>query len=90
MATIKQTFTLTVNPAPLAFVTPPTLPAVPQGQPANIPIVVEGGTPPDAFSVSNGSLPAGMSLDPVAGVLSGTPTASGTSTFEITVTDSGS
>ncbi len=62
MATIKQTFTLTVNPAPLAFVTPPTLPAVSQGQPANIPIVVEGGTPPDAFSVSNGLLPAGMLL----------------------------
>ena len=45
-----------------------------------------GGTSPFTWSVSSGSLPAGISLSP-AGVLSGTPTATGTSSFTVKVTD---
>ena len=41
------------------------------------------------FSVSAGSLPAGLTLDPGTGVLSGTPTASGNFTFTIRATGSG-
>ena len=36
-----------------------------------------------SFAVSSGTLPAGLSLDPPTGVLSGTPTAVGTSTFTV-------
>ena len=45
-----------------------------------------GGTAPYAWSVTSGSLPAGISLSP-AGTLSGTPTATGTSSFTVKVTD---
>ena len=50
-----------------------------------------GGTTPYAWSITSGSLPAGLSLASAAsGVISGTPTASGTTSFTATVTDSGS
>ena len=45
-----------------------------------------GGTSPFTWSVSSGSLPAGISLSP-SGNLSGTPTATGTSSFTVKVTD---
>ena len=49
-------------------------------------VVVAG---PSAFtsSVTSGSLPPGLSLDPVAGVISGTPTTPGTFTFTIQAND---
>jgi hypothetical protein len=42
------------------------------------------GTGPIAFTVTAGALPAGLTLDPNTGVLSGTPTSSGSATFSIT------
>jgi uncharacterized protein YhjY with autotransporter beta-barrel domain len=50
-------------------------------------ITATGGNAPYTYSVSAGSLPAGMSLSS-AGVLSGTPTAGGAFTFTITARDS--
>jgi large repetitive protein len=47
-----------------------------------------GGNPPYTWSVASGSsLPAGLTLDPTTGLLSGTPTAAGTYNFGITATD---
>ena len=46
-----------------------------------------GGTGDKAFSVTSGSLPSGLSLSP-AGLLTGIPLSSGTSTFEVMVQDS--
>ena len=48
----------------------------------------DGGTGPVTWSVSSGSLPAGLTLDPNAGVISGTPTGFGTSYFTVQATDS--
>jgi hypothetical protein len=48
-----------------------------------------GGAAPYTWSVTSGSLPAGLSLDPNKGVVSGTPTKAGKSTFSVTATDSG-
>ena len=45
------------------------------------------GPPSPTFTVSSGSLPAGLSLDPVTGVLSGTPTTGGTATFTVTASN---
>jgi hypothetical protein len=45
------------------------------------------GYPAPVFTVSAGSLPAGLALDPVTGRLSGTPTTAGTSTFTVTASN---
>jgi hypothetical protein len=46
-----------------------------------------GGTAPYSYAVSSGSLPPGLSLNPVTGLLSGTLTTAGSYTFNIQVTD---
>lgn len=49
-----------------------------------------GGTGAITFSISAGTLPAGLTLDPTTGVISGTATAMGTSSFTVMAMDSGS
>jgi hypothetical protein len=51
-------------------------------------ITAQGGTSPYAFAVTSGALPTGTTLNPTSGVISGTPSATGTFNFTITVTDS--
>jgi Putative Ig domain len=50
-----------------------------------------GGTTPLTYTVTSGSLPAGLNLNGTTGVISGTPTGStaGQSSFTVTVKDSG-
>ncbi len=48
-----------------------------------------GGVQPYTWSVSSGSLPAGLTLSPASGTLNGTPASDGTSTFTVQVVDSG-
>jgi hypothetical protein len=48
-----------------------------------------GGTPAYTWSIASGSLPAGLTLAATTGVISGTPTATGTSSFTATVSDNG-
>lgn len=81
-----QQFTLTVNAGTLAFSTT-ALPHATVGAAYVQPINVSGGIAPYTFSVSVGSLPAGVTLSP-AGALSGTPTATGTVNFTVQVKDS--
>jgi hypothetical protein len=52
-------------------------------------LAATGGTAPYAWSIASGSLPAGLTLS-AAGVISGTPTADGTSSFTVEATDSAS
>ncbi|MBJ6763265.1 putative Ig domain-containing protein [Myxococcaceae bacterium JPH2] len=46
-----------------------------------------GGQSPYTWAVVAGALPAGLTLDASTGALSGTPSASGTATFTVSVTD---
>jgi large repetitive protein len=46
------------------------------------------GTGTLSYAVTSGTLPAGLSLSPSTGQISGTPTTAGVSTFTVTVTDS--
>ncbi len=80
--------TLVVN-VPTITITPATLPVAVQGIAYNQTITASGGgIAPYRFSVSTGSLPTGLALNTATGVISGTPTASGTANFAITATDS--
>jgi hypothetical protein len=88
MQTMSNTFNLTVSPAALTL-GPPSLPVAEVGVSYSQQLTVSGGTPPYTYAVTSGSLPAGLSLDLNAGIISGTPTESGTFTFVVTVTDSG-
>jgi hypothetical protein len=47
-----------------------------------------GGTLPYTWSISAGSLPAGLGLNAATGAITGTPSATGTSNFTVKVTDS--
>ena len=53
-------------------------------------IQATGGVQPYTWSITNGSLPNGLTLNSSTGNISGTPTAQGTSTFTIQVTDANS
>jgi hypothetical protein len=46
-----------------------------------------GGKPPYTWELASGNLPAGCSLNGSSGVISGTPTAPGTATFDLKATD---
>jgi hypothetical protein len=51
-------------------------------------LAASGGTPPYTWSLSSGTLPAGLTLNASTGAISGTPTAAGTSNITVLVTDS--
>jgi len=70
--TSKSTST-TVTIAPLPQVTAPAqIPPVNIGQSYSLQLTVNGGTSPFAWSVTQGQLPKGLSLDPKTGLISGT------------------
>jgi type VI secretion system secreted protein VgrG len=49
--------------------------------------VTTAGSPAPTYTVSSGALPAGLTLNPTTGTISGTPTAPGSSTFTITASN---
>jgi large repetitive protein len=66
-------------------------PAPPSGQAGvaySDTLAVAGGTGPFTWSVSSGTPPPGLTLNPSTGVLSGTPTMAGLTSFTVQVTDS--
>jgi hypothetical protein len=75
---------LTVTPGPLTITTT-TLPAATVGVAYTATLTATGGTPPYSWSIASGTLPAGLTLAPATGVISGTPTTTGTSSFTVQV-----
>ncbi len=59
------------------------------GVPYSSALVAGGGVTPYTYSISNGSLPPGLSLNTSTGAITGTPTTTGTYNYTAKVTDSG-
>jgi FG-GAP repeat protein/putative Ig domain-containing protein len=81
-------YVLTVN-CPTIQINPanPNLPNGTAGAPFNGAFTVMGGTAPYSFSITNGALPGGLTLDAATGELSGAPTATGAFNFAVRVAD---
>lgn len=77
-----------LNDDAVVTISPASLPAATAGSAYSQTLSASGGTPGYTFVVSAGTLPAGLTLS-ASGVLSGTPTASGSFNFTVTATDSG-
>jgi hypothetical protein len=71
---------------PAITLTPTTLPAGAIAIPYSQTLTASGGTAPYSFGLTTGALPAGLTLSPT-GILAGTPTVAGTSSFTIRATD---
>ncbi len=73
--------------APTVTLAAATLPNATGGSSYRQAVVASGGAAPYTYVVSQGALPAGMTLS-AQGELSGTPTQAGTFAFQVTATDS--
>ncbi|GAA4503224.1 hypothetical protein GCM10023172_27720 [Hymenobacter ginsengisoli] len=76
----------TIVVAPTSAGSPTVLPSCTPGTAYSQTFSASGGSGPYAYAITAGALPAGLTLSS-GGVLSGTPTASGTFTFTVTATD---
>jgi Domain of unknown function (DUF4082)/Putative Ig domain/Bacterial Ig-like domain (group 2) len=76
---------LTVSPGSLTITTT-ALPTATAGAAYTATLAATGGTPPYTWSIATGTLPSGLALAAGTGVISGTPTTTGTSNFTVKVT----
>jgi hypothetical protein len=88
--TVQQTLSITISPPPaLLAITTTSLPNGTVAQAYNRPVQASGGTPPLTWNIVTGAgtLPPGLTLSSTTGVISGTPTTAGTSSFTVRVAD---
>src|ERR1700722_12820053 len=70
-------------------ITTASLPGAVVGTSYSAQLAATGGSGHYSWSISSDSLPAGLSLNTTTGLISGTPTKSGSLAFVVTATDSG-
>jgi hypothetical protein len=86
--TASKDLFLTISALPLVIATTSPLPNAVINTPYTAPITATGGT--GSYLWTSTALPAGLTLDSLSGAITGTPTVAATSSFTVTVTDSGS
>jgi hypothetical protein len=91
-ATSGKTFTLTINgPVTTSQDVASVVTQIGEAVTPFVPVSASGGTAPYSFAVSSGALPAGMTIDPGTGTISGTPEVMfANTTFTVTATDAAS
>jgi len=81
----------TTAPTPLSLsTTTGALPPATVGSAYSKTLTAGGGTAPYTWTVASGTLPAGLTLNSSTGVISGTPTVDGSTSFVVRVTDASS
>ena len=85
--TASRAYTVTIGAATIAL-NPATVPGATLATAYSQTLTASGGIAPYTYAVASGTLPTGLSLNATTGVLSGTPTALGSSTFTVRATDS--
>ena len=86
---VTDTQPLTLTIAGTVSLTTTSLPIGTVGKAYSASLQVSGGTSPYSWQITQGSLPAGLTINQNTGVISGTPTApASTASFTVTVTDS--
>jgi hypothetical protein len=83
----QRQYTISISEG-LTFTSPASLPAGTAGAAYNFQLLVSGGLPQYSWTMLQGNLPAGLSLNGASGVIGGTPAASGTFNFTLGVSDS--
>jgi hypothetical protein len=86
----QKALNLTISSTPPPSVTTTSLPGGTQNTAYSATLAATGGTSPYSWSLSAGTLPAGLSLASSTGAISGTPTGTGTSNFTVQVSDANS
>jgi hypothetical protein len=85
---VTQPLSISVAPAPTLTISTTSLPIGNVGTAYTVTLAATGGVQPYSWSIASGSLPSWAQLDATTGVISGTPDATGTTTFTAQVTDS--
>ena len=82
---VNRIFNTVINPAPQIVTS--ALPGITVNQAYSQSLSASGGTAPLTWDISSGTLPSGILLNSSTGLLSGTPTVSGTSSFTVRLRD---
>ena len=82
-----QALSITISPFNVPNITTTTLLGGTVGQAYSQPVVATGGIGALTWSISAGTLPQGLNINPIDGVISGTPTNAGTANFTVRAAD---
>lgn len=80
---VTATYTGTVTQRP-SLASPAAIPPIIVGQAFAFTALSDPGNPPPTVSISDGALPAGLTLDPATGTITGTPRTAGPFAFTLT------
>ncbi|GAB3791141.1 putative Ig domain-containing protein [Dyella agri] len=89
VVSVSKSLSLTVA-SPSVTITPSSLPGGTVGITYSQAVSASNGTSPYSYTISAGALPAGLTINPASGAITGTPTAGGSFTFTVKATDAGS